>query len=379
MSEQQRQIAFARPCFGVEEQEAAARAIASGWVVGGPRLEELERQFATTCETAHAVGVSSWTTGAFLVLKALGIGPGDEVIVPSLTFIASVNVIVHAGATPVFADVDTATYNVDPADVAAKITARTKAILPVDQIGLPCEIDRLLAIAERAGLVVIQDAACSIGARFRDRPVGAVAPVTIFSLHARKVVTTGEGGMIVTNDEGFAARLRLLRHQAMSLSDFQRHTGAPTDFESYPEIGYNFRITDIQAAVGVVQMRKLDAMIARRHAIAERYTAAIADLPQFVAPYAPEHVVPNWQSYQVLVATGGRARRNAVLTGLHAAGIATRRGVMASHREPPYAPMGARLPRTEHVADHAFQLPIYPDLTDAEVERIIAALANLAA
>lgn len=370
-------IAFAKPFFGIEEQQAAASTVASGWVVGGPRLKELEQLFAQRCETDHAVGVSSWTTGAFLVIKALGIGPGDEVIVPSLTFIASVNAIVHAGATPVFADVDRATFNVDPDAVAAKVTARTKAILPVDQIGLPCEIDRILEIAKNAGAVVIQDAACSIGSVFRDRPVGAYAPVTIFSMHARKVVTTGEGGMIVTSDEELATRLRILRHQAMSLTDFQRHSGSPTDFESYPEVGYNFRITDIQASIGVVQMGKLDLMLARRREIAQRYISALSAMPAYVKPHVPSHTIPNWQSFQLMVASGGAEARNQVLRNLHAGGVSCRRGVMASHREPPYQDLNAELPNTEHVADHALQLPIYPDLSEDDVNRVIDELQRI--
>lgn len=370
-------IAFAKPCFGPEEAEAAAAAVASGWVVGGPRLAELESQFASECKTNYAIGVSSWTTGAFLVLKALGIGPGDEVIVPSLTFIASVNVIVHVGATPVFADIDPATFNIDPDDIAARITPRTKAILPVDQIGLPCEIDRILDIATGAGLTVIQDAACSLGSRFRAQPVGALAPVTVFSLHARKVVTTGEGGMIVTNDEALAKRLRRMRHQGMSLTDFERHGASPTVFESYPEIGYNFRITDIQAAVGVVQMRKLETLLAKRRRIAERYIAAVNQYSAFISPFVPKHVVPNWQSFQLRVRDGGVVARNSILNQLHEKKIASRRGVMAAHREAPYARINVKLPQTEAIADSSFQLPIYPDLTDSDVDRVLSALSNL--
>src|SRR5262249_42023188 len=241
------------------------------------QLAAFEQRFAEVCGAKHAVGVSSWTTGGFLVLKALGIGPGDEVIVPSLTFIASVNVIVHAGATPVFVDIDPRTFNLDPEDVARKIGPRTKAVLPVDQLGMPCEIDKILELAELRGLLVVQDAACAVGSRFRDRPIGSIAPITIFSLHARKVVTTGEGGMILTNDAALAARLRMLRHQGMSLTDFERHSAGATTFESYPEVGYNFRITDIQAAIGVCQLDRFDDLLARRRNVAARYIAALSN------------------------------------------------------------------------------------------------------
>jgi perosamine synthetase len=367
------EVAFSRPYFAEEEAEAAAAAVRSGWVVGGPRLREFEAGFAAAGGAAYGVGVSSWTTGGFLLLKALGIGPGDEVIVPSLTFIASVNVIVHVGATPVFAEIDPHTYNIDPDDVEARITPRTRAILPVDQIGLPCEIDRINVIAAQHNLLVIQDAACSVGARFRGRPVGALAPVTVFSLHARKLVTTGEGGMILTDDGDLATRLRRLRHQGMSLSDYERHGSSPTVFESYPEIGYNFRITDVQAAIGVVQLQRLSEMLRRRHAVAERYTAALSDHPWLEPPFVPAHVMPNWQSYQVRLRPGAPLGRNQLMEALHAQGIPTRRGVMASHLEAPYRDTAPHLPHTESAAAECLQLPIHPAL-DAEVEFVLSAI-----
>ncbi|HME26128.1 MAG TPA: DegT/DnrJ/EryC1/StrS family aminotransferase [Acetobacteraceae bacterium] len=368
------EIAFSRPYFTDEEAEAAAAAVRSFWVVGGPRLREFEAGYAAACGAAHGVGVSSWTTGGFLLLKALGIGPGDEVIVPSLTFIASVNVIVHAGATPVFAEIDPHTYNIDPDDIEARITNRTRAILPVDQIGLPCEIDRINAIAARHGLLVIQDAACSVGARFRGRPVGALAPMTVFSLHARKLVTTGEGGMILTDDGELAARLRRLRHQGMSLSDYERHGSSPTNFESYPEIGYNFRITDVQAAIGVVQLRRLPEMLQHRRAVAERYTAALSNHPRLEPPFVPAHVQPNWQSYQVRLRPGAPLGRNQLMEALHAQGIPTRRGVMASHLEAPYRAAALHLPQTESAAAECLQLPIHPALEEADVELVLSAI-----
>jgi perosamine synthetase len=370
-------VAFSRPFFGPEEEQAVVEVLRSGWVVGGPRLAAFERRFAMLCGARHAVGVSSWTTAAFLVLKALGIGPGDDVLVPSLTFIASVNVIRHAGATPVFVDVDPATYNIDVDDAGCKIGPRAKAIMPVDQLGMPCEIDRILALAQQHDLLVLQDAACALGSRFRGDPVGYLSPLAAFSLHARKVVTTGEGGIIITNDAEFAARLRRLRHQGMSLSDFERHQATATTFESYPEIGYNFRMTDIQAAIGLCQLDRLDEMLAARRRVAERYTAFLSNHPYLEPPFAPPHVTPNWQSYQIRVRAGGRFDRNGLMEALHAAGIATRRGVMASHLEPPYRAMNARLPVTEAAADECLQLPIHAGMGDAETERVLGALEQI--
>ena len=370
-------IAFAKPFFDEREAAAAADVIASGWVVGGPKLAELEGMFAARCGAACAVGVSSWTTGAFLVLHAWGLGPGDEVLVPSLTFIASVNVVRHVGATPIFVEVDPHTWTIDPGDVQAKITARTRAILPIDQLGMPCDIEAINASAKRHGLHVLQDAACAIGARSNGYPIGARAEIAVFSLQARKVVTTGEGGVIVTNDQDLAQRLRLLRHQGMSLSDYQRHNAPPTLFEEYPEIGYNFRITDIQAAIGVVQMHKLDEMLGRRRTIAERYSRALATSELLAPPFVPPGAEPNWQSYQTSLRHGSLGERNAVMDRLAELGIPTRRGVMASHLEPPYRRDSCVLPITETCAATTLQLPMHAGLASEDVDRVLEALSAL--
>lgn len=371
-------IAFSRPYMGDAEAQAASDAVRSGWIVGGPRLAALEERFAHYCGAKHAVGVSSWTTGAFLVLHAWGIGPGDEVIVPSLTFIASVNVIRHVGASPVFAEVDERTFNIDPADVRRKVTPRTKAILPIDQIGLPCDIDAINAVAAERGLLVLDDAACAFASANKGRPIGSLADVTVFSLHARKVVSTGEGGMIVTDDDTLARRLRLLRHQGMSASDFERHGARPTQFETYPEIGYNFRITDIQAGIGLAQLERLDEILQLRRAAAQGYTTGLSGHPFIDAPFVPEGLEHNWQSYQITLRPAAPLSRNDVMDRLHDAGIPTRRGVMASHREAPYAALGSRLPRTERVADATLQLPMHPGLNGPQVDRVLEALWRLA-
>ena len=367
-------ISFSRPCFGEAEAEAAAAVVRGGWVVGGPRLAEFERRFAGLCGAEHAVGVSSWTTGAFLVLHAWGIGPGDEVIVPSLTFIASVNVIRHVGATPVFAEIDPATYNIDPADVARRITSRTRVIMSVDQLGLPCDIDAIGSLARRHGLRVLDDAACAFGSRSHGRPVGALADVSVFSLHARKVITTAEGGMITTDDASLAEQLRRLRQQGMSLSDYARHGRPPTQFESYPEIGYNHRITDIQAAIGLAQLDRLDDLLERRRAVAARYGAYLFGHPVLTAPHVPAELLPNWQSYQVRLRGDSGWSRNEVMDRLFKLGIPTRRGVMASHLEPPYRPAADPLPQTESTAASTFQLPMHPELTPEQQDRVFTAL-----
>jgi perosamine synthetase len=367
-------IGFSRPYYSEDEARAAAAVIRSGWIVGGPELAAFEQEFATRCGAAHGVGVSSWTTGAFLTLHALGIGPGDEVLVPSYTFIASVNVIAHCGATPVFVDIDPLTWNIDPGDMEKKVSDRTRLLLPVDQLGLPCDMDAINDIAARHDIAVLDDAACALGSRNRNRPVGSLAPVTVFSLHARKVVTTAEGGMIVTDDGEFAERLRRLRHQGMSLSDFERHGLPPTTYESYPEIGYNYRFTDIQAAIGRVQLGKLDEILERRRAVAAVYVDYLSNHPLFQAPSVPDGLEPNWQSFQIAVREGSPVAREEVMTRLDEQGIPTRRGVMASHLEPPYRNADVSLPNTEAAFARNLQLPMHPGLSRSQQERIIDAL-----
>ena len=363
--------------MGKEEEKACAEAVASGWIVGGPQQARFERRFAELCESPHAVAVSSWTTGGFLILKAWGIGPGDEVIVPSLTFIASVNVILHAGAAPVFADIDPRTWNIDPEDVARKITSRTRAVIAVDQIGMPCDIHRIRELLRGRNIRLLQDAACSFASRLRGKPVGADSDVSCFSLHARKVVSTAEGGMIVCRDEAFAARLRRLSHQGMSHSAHERHGAAPTQFETYPEVGYNFRLTDIQAAIGNAQLARLPEILRRRQAVASRYIAHLREHPLLEAPHVPQDCEPNWQSFQARVRDGLPLTRNALMDALWQRGIPTRRGVMASHREPPYRDIRASLPHTEDAADRCVQLPMHPGLDEEQVSYILRNLDEI--
>jgi dTDP-4-amino-4,6-dideoxygalactose transaminase len=375
-------IPVALPSFDEEEERAVRDVLRSGWVTQGPRVAEFERRFAAVVGAAEAVAVSSGTTALFLALHALGIRPGDEVIVPSLSFIASANAIVHCGATPVFADVDPRTYNLDPEAVAGAVTARTRAVLVVHQLGMPADLDLLQAVAARHGLHVVEDAACAVGARWRGRPVGSSGNLAAFSFHPRKVLVTGEGGMITTSDPALAARLRRLRHQGMSVSDVERHQADRVILEEYPEIGWNFRLSDLHAAVGLVQLGKLDRFLAARRAAAARYAAALRDLAPVELPFTPPGAEPNWQSYIVRLRGAGRAGRDRVLDEMHRRGVATRRGLMASHREPCYRgadPPGrtaGSLPHTEAAADETMILPVYTDLTEDDQHRVVAALRD---
>lgn len=371
-------IAFSKPYMFAEEAEAAAATVTTGWIVGGPRLAELEGLFAQTTGVRHGIGISSWTTGAFLVLHAWGIGPGDEVIVPSYSFIATANVVRHVGATPVFCDINLATHNLDIAHAASLITPHTRAIIPVDQLGMPCDMDAVNQLAAKHGLHVLQDAACAIGSQYYGRPVGQDAEVAIFSLHARKIVTCGEGGIIVTNDDKLAAKLRLLRHQGMDLSDFQRHNADRPLIESYPVVGYNMRITDIQAAVGVVQMGRLPEILHLRRKIAECYQQYLSQCSQIVLPQEPESCQGNWQSYMLSLPLDAGMTPLEVMNELHRQGVPTRRGVMAAHQEPCYRDTNiARipsLPNTDYAVAHNLQLPIHPAMTEEQVDYVAKSL-----
>jgi dTDP-4-amino-4,6-dideoxygalactose transaminase len=376
-----RRIPIARPSFGEEEQRLVSEVLRSGWVTQGPRVEEFERRFAATVGAGDAVAVTSATTGLFLSLHALGIGAGDEVIVPSLSFIASANAIVHCGATPVFVDVDPRTYNLEPDAVRAALTARTRAVMVVHQLGMPADLARIEAIARAAGVQIVEDAACAVGSTYRGLPIGGSGHLAVFSFHPRKVLVTGEGGMITSNDPRLAERLRRLRHQGMSISDVARHQADHVIIEEYGEIGYNFRLSDLHAAVGLAQLPKLAGFVRRRREIAARYAAALRALPALDPPFVPDFAAPNFQSYIVRLRGADEARRNSVLDEMQRRGVATRRGLMAAHLEPCYRGGGARiagsLRHTEAATAQTMLLPIYADLADDEQDYVIAALREV--
>jgi dTDP-4-amino-4,6-dideoxygalactose transaminase len=376
-------VPFARPYFKGHEGAAVAEVIASGWVSQGPKVREFEAAFAQRVGAVDAVATTNCTTALQLALYVAGVGPGDEVIVPSLSFIATANAVWQNGATPVFADVDPQTFNLDPAATERAITPRTKAVMPVHQIGLPADMDPFLELAERHGIAIVEDAACAIGASYKGRPVGSISPLACFSLHPRKVITTGEGGMIAVQDPAVADRLRKLRQHAMDLSDLARHGADDIVFEGYPERGWNARMTDMQAALGLCQLEILDEILAERTRLAQRYTEALAHLPHLDAPYEPDYAVRTWQSYALTVRPSSPVERTDLMRRLLHDGVATRRGVMAIHHEAAYADTRPLLPNTEAAARDSFMLPLFPGLTDAEqdyvIERVAAHTVALAA
>jgi perosamine synthetase len=371
-------IPIAIPWFGVAEEQAAAAAIRSGWVTQGPLVAAFERAVADYCGAVHAVAVSNCTTALHLAMVLHGIGPGDEVICPSMSFIATANSIRYTGATPIFADVDPLTYNLDADAVEAAITRRTKAILVVHQIGLPADLDRFHAIGANHGLKIIEDAACAIGSKYHGRQIGSDAETACFSFHPRKVITTGEGGMITTNRADFSERLRLLRQHGMTVSDAARHSSQTVVIESYACLGYNYRMTDVQAAIGVEQMKRLDGIVARRCALAARYTHALTGHPWLHAPFVPDGVEPNFQSYAVQLAADAPISRDELMQKLLEFGVATRRGIMLAHLEPACADLAPRsLPRSEAASRRSLLLPLYPQMTNDDQQHVISALHEI--
>ncbi|APW59905.1 DegT/DnrJ/EryC1/StrS family aminotransferase [Paludisphaera borealis] len=379
-----RKIPIARPSLGEEEAEAGRRAILSGWITQGPEVAAFEEEFADYVGASHACAVSNCTTALHLALLALGVGPGDEVVTVSHSFIATANAVRHCGARPVFVDIDPRTYNIDTGLIESAITPRTRAILPVHQIGLPCDMASVLDVARRHGLPVVEDAACAIGSELRidgrweriGRPHGAVA---CFSFHPRKVLTTGEGGMITTHDPELDRKFRLLRQHGMSISDTARHVARAVVFEEYPILGFNYRMTDIQAAVGRVQLRRLPEMLARRIDLAERYSRALEEIPGLETHQIPPFARPNHQSYAVRVTSEFPLSRDELMQSLLEQGISTRRGVMNAHQEGAYADESMRrLPHSEAARDGVVFLPLYDSMSANDQLWVITALREAA-
>jgi dTDP-4-amino-4,6-dideoxygalactose transaminase len=373
-------IPVMRPWLGPEEAAAAAEAVASGWIAQGPRVASFEQAFAERVAATDAIAVSSCTTGLHLSLVLLGVGAGDEVIVPSLSFIATANAVRYVGATPVFADVEITTQNLTAATIDAVRTPRTKAVIVVHQCGMPADLDEIHGLCDAHDIAVVEDAACAAGATYKGRPIGGHSDLAVFSFHPRKVITTGEGGMLTTGNPEWAARARRLREHGMSVSAADRHSQKGVVLEQYLEVGFNFRMTDIQAAVGLVQLGKLDTIVARRREIGEAYHELLGDIDGLVLPDDPAYGTTNYQSFWALLPTDFPVTRNDLLQLLMAEKVSARRGIMASHLEPAYgAARRADLPDTERITDDSLILPLSQEMTDDDIDRVASVIRRAAA
>jgi perosamine synthetase len=366
------------------EEKAAVRPLRSGWITQGPEVAAFEKEFAAFTGADHACAVSNCTNALHMALLAVGVQPGDEVITVSHSFVATANSIRYCGAIPVFVDIEPDTFNLDCSLIEAAVTSKTSAILCVHQMGMPCRLPEVLAVAHRHGLRVVEDAACASGSEIEingkwervGKPHGDVA---CFSFHPRKVITTGDGGMLTTKNSHWDAQFRLLRQHGMSVPDTVRHNASSVIFESYPLMGYNYRMTDIQAAVGREQLAKLPMIVERRRRLADRYQILLQEVPELILPVDAVWTRSNWQSYCVRLPQ--HVPQLAVMQGLLEAGIATRRGIMCAHREPAYRNQGPSVGRkgssliqSERAQDEAILLPMYAQMTNAEQDRVVDCL-----
>ncbi len=367
-------IPIAKPYLTKDEAQAAYDTILTGWITQGPRVAEFEEKFAKWTGAKYAVAVSNCTTGLHLAMIVAGIKAGDEVICPSMSYIATANSIKYVGAIPVFAEVNPETYNLDVADAEKKITARTKAILLVHQIGMPADIDAFQKLAQKHNLKLIEDAACAAGSAYKGKNIGSHSELVCFSFHPRKVVSTGDGGMVTTNREDFYQRMKLLRQHGMSVNDRLRHESSKLIFEDHVEVGYNYRMTDIQAAVGIKQLEKLDWIIEERRKIASQYYEALKDIPFIRLPKEAEGYKTNFQSYSVYLLNNCPVGRNDLMQKMLDEGIATRRGIMTTHRETAYKEeyAGVKLPVSEEACDRSILLPLYIPMNNEDILKVIS-------
>lgn len=372
-------IPIAKPYLDKDDAQYAYDTILTGWVTQGPRVQEFEEKFAEYVGSKYAVALSNCTTALHLAMIVAGVTADDEVICPSLSYVATANSIRYTGAKVVFAEVNPITYNVDIDDVSKKITSKTKAILIVHQIGMPADIDAFKQLCEEKNLILVEDAACAAGSAYKGKKIGSHSDLVCFSFHPRKVITTGDGGMITTNNEAYRDRIKLLRQHAMSVNDRVRHESSKIIFEDHIELGYNYRMTDIQAAVGIKQLEKLDYIVAERRKIAHIYNNAFKDITTIRLPLEEVGYFSNYQSYSIYLYPECKISRNDLMQAMLEKGIATRRGIVTSHRETAYKEYskGINLPISEDASDRSIILPLYYPMTQEEIEYVVDSFKEL--
>lgn len=372
-------IPIAKPYLTKKEAKAAYDTILTGWITQGPRVAEFEQKFAAYTNAKYAVAVSNCTTALHLAMIVSDIVQGDEVICPSMSYIATANAIKYVGATPVFAEINPANYNLDIFDVAKKINIKTKAILLVHQIGMPADINAFKELASKHNLKLIEDAACAAGSSYKGSKIGSHSDLVCFSFHPRKVISTGDGGMITTNNEDYYERLKRLRQHGMSVNDRTRHESSKIIFEDHLEVGYNYRLTDIQASVGIQQLEKLDWIVGKRRKIAMKYHKAFKHIPFLQLPLEKKGYYSNYQSYSIYLKDDCPVSRNDIMQKMLDAGISTRRGIMTTHRETAYKEecAGLTLPVSEKACDRSIILPLYVPMQNEDIEKVIFTLKSI--
>lgn len=384
-------IPISKPYFGEEEKKAVLEPLETGWVVQGPKVAEFEKLFASFTGTPHAIAVTSCTTALQLAMVAVNVQPGDEVILPAFTWVATANVVEMQGAKPVFVDIDLKTFNIDPRKIEEAITPKTKAIIPVSLFGISATMREIMEIAKRHRLVVVEDDACATGAWYQGEHAGILADIACFSFHPRKAITTGEGGMIITANDEVAEMIRSLRDHGASVSDLVRHHGSRSYLlPEFNRVGYNYRMTDLQGAVGVVQMGRLAWILEERARIARRYDEALSEFSWLRTPVTPSDRQHGYQAYVCLFQPETPSlqnvrklnqARNALMDKLESKGIATRPGTHAVHMLGYYRRKYAIQPEdfpNAYLADQlTLTLPLYVQLSEQEQDYVISNLAEL--
>lgn len=382
-AEKIRKIPIAIPSLSDEEWEAVKEPLLSGWLTQGPKVSAFEKEFAKMHDVNHALAVTSCTTGLHLALVAMGIGPGDEVIVPAFTWVATANVVLYCGATPVFCDVDTKTFNIKVEDIASKITARTKAIIPVHLFGLCADVDAIRAVIP-SHVKILEDAACAAGASYKGKFAGSLGDMAAFSFHPRKSITTGEGGMVTTNNKELNRSAEIMRNHGAEISEEVRHNSAkPYLLPDFKMLGFNYRMTDLQAAVGLVQLNKLQSFIKERQTWAEYYTVQLQSLewlkPQTVSKDITQHA---WQAYVCYVdPKTAPMPRNDMMDILQQKGIATRPGTHAVHMltfyKDKYGIKVDDFPGAKACDQNTMAIPLHNKMTKEDFDYVIEALHDV--
>jgi len=380
-------IPIAKPFLTQEEADAASEVILSGWVAQGPKVFEFEDAFSTYVGSQYACAVSSCTAALHLALLAVGVRPGDSVVTVSHSFIATANAVAYCGAKPLFIDIELPTYNMSPTALSEILDKRKdlkiSAIIVVHQMGMPCNLKEILSITGKHNIPVVEDAACALGSEITldggttweriGKPHGDIA---CFSFHPRKILTTGEGGMLTTNNVEYDKKIRLLKHQGMSVSDLVRHSAKNIILEEYPVLGFNYRMTDIQAAIGIVQLRKLPGIIKRRREIAAIYIKGLSDVSWLQLPEEPNYCQSNWQSFPIRLLNNAPKIRDEFMQYLLDRGVSTRPGIMNAHQEKPYLKENFILKNSEIARNSVMILPLFHSLKDSEVLKIIELIKN---